>query len=123
VSVALSFVAPPPGFDPHTAFTLAPVDGADGLFVMNADGREDLRVYLVDPQTVIEGYAPTLSDDQVTELALGTPDDAMLLVVARPGGEGVTVNLMAPVVVNRATGAAAQVILEDQGYPLRAPLG
>src|SRR6185312_10809375 len=46
VSVTLSFVAPPPGFDPHTAFTLAPVDGADGLFVMNADGQEDLRVYL-----------------------------------------------------------------------------
>jgi flagellar assembly factor FliW len=44
-------------------------------------------------------------------------------VVARPGDAGVTVNLMAPVVINRATGIASQVILEDQDYPLRAPLG
>lgn len=32
-------------------------------------------------------------------------------------------NLLAPVIVNQTTGAAAQVILEDQDYPLRAPLG
>ena len=50
------------------------------------------------------------------------PADAMVLVVANPGQAGTTVNLMAPIVVNTATGASAQVILEGQDWPLRAEL-
>lgn len=123
MSALLTFVAPPPGLAPHTDFALAPVDGAEGLFAMKAVDDADLRLFLVDPQSVVGGYAPVLTDEQTDELALTSPEDAMLLVVARPGDAGVTVNLMAPVVINRATGIASQVILEDQDYPLRAPLG
>ncbi|UUT36048.1 flagellar assembly protein FliW [Microbacterium elymi] len=77
----------------------------------------------MDPQTVASGYAPILSEEQVADLGLASPDDAMLLVVAHPRRDGVSVNLLAPVVVNRTSGAASQVILEDQDYPLRAALG
>lgn len=122
MTAALSFVAPPPGLAPHVDFALAPVDSADGLFSLTAVDA-DLRLYLVDPATVVASYAPTLSDDQVAELGLESPEQAMLLVVAHPGRDGVSVNLLAPVVVNRATGAAAQVILEGQDYPVRVPLG
>lgn len=123
MTAALAFVSPPPGLAPHVDFALAPVEGADGLFTMRAVGQEELRLYLIDPQTVLGEYAPTLTNAQAADLALATPDDAMILVVAHPSADGVSVNLLAPVVVNRATGAAAQVILEDQDYPLRAPLG
>jgi flagellar assembly factor FliW len=77
---------------------------------------------VVDPSTVLNDYAPTLSDEQTAELSLESPDDALLLVVAHPADGGVCVNLLAPVVANRTTGTAAQVILEGQDYPLRAPL-
>lgn len=66
--------------------------------------------------------APELTDAQAADLALTSPDDAMLLVVARLADDGVTVNLMAPVVINRTSGVASQVILEGQDLPLRAPL-
>jgi len=123
MTAALTFTAPPPGLAPHVDFSLAPIDGADGLFALRAVADEALRLYLVDPSTVLSEYAPTLSDAQVDDLALGSPDDALVLVVAHPSAEGVSVNLLAPVVVNRTTGAAAQVILEDQDYPVRALLG
>ena len=123
MTAALTFLAPPPGLAPHVDFSLAPVDGADGLFAMRAVDDADLRLYLVDPSSVLSEYAPTLSDEQAESLALTTADDALILVVAHPGADGVSVNLLAPVIVNRATGAASQVILEDQDYPLRAPLG
>lgn len=123
MTAALTFTAPPPGLAPHVDFSLAPIDGADGLFALRAVADEALRLYLVDPSTVLSEYAPTLSDAQVDDLALRSPDDALVLVVAHPSAEGVSVNLLAPVVVNRTTGAAAQVILEDQDYPVRAPLG
>lgn len=123
MTAALTFLAPPPGLAPHVDFALAPVDGADGLFAMRAVDDADLRLYLVDPSSVLSEYAPMLSDEQAESLALTTADDALILVVAHPGADGVSVNLLAPVIVNRATGAASQVILEDQDYPLRAPLG
>lgn len=123
MSVALHFVSPPPGLAPHSEFLLAPVEGADGLFSMRARTAEELRMFLVDPRTVVADYAPVLSDEQTSELALASPDDALVLVVANPAADGVTVNLLAPVVVNTATGDAAQVILEGQDHPVRAPLG
>ena len=123
MTAALTFLAPPPGLAPHVDFALAPVDGADGLFSMRAVDDDELRLYLVDPRTVLSEYVPILTDEQADGLALGTPDDALILVVAHPAADGVSVNLLAPVIVNRNTGAASQVILEDQDYPLRAPLG
>lgn len=123
MSAAVAFVAPPPGLAPHTDFELAPVDGAEGLFSLRAVADETLRMFLVEPRTVVADYAPVLTDEQTAQLELTTPDDALLLVVANPGADGVHVNLLAPVVVNTATGAAAQVILEGQDYPVRARLG
>ncbi|GEC76226.1 MULTISPECIES: flagellar assembly protein FliW [Microbacterium] len=123
MTAALTFLAPPPGLAPHVDFALTPVDGADGLFSLRAVDDTELRLYLVDPRTVLSAYAPTLTDEQADGLALESPDDALILVVAHPSAEGVSVNLLAPVIVNQTTGAASQVILEDQDYPLRAPLG
>lgn len=123
MTAALTFLAPPPGLAPHVDFALAPVDGADGLFAMRAVQDAELRLYLVDPRTVLREYAPILTDEQADALALRDAEDALILVVAHPSAEGVSVNLLAPVIVNRTTGAASQVILEDQDYPLRAPLG
>lgn len=122
MTVALSFVAPPPGLAPHVEFALTPVDGSDGLFTMRAVDDAALRLYLVDPNTVLQDYAPTLTDEQTAQLSLESPEDALLLVVAHPAADGVSVNLLAPVVVNRGTGLASQVILEGQDFPLRAPL-
>jgi flagellar assembly factor FliW len=122
MTALLSFVAPPPGFAPHTEFVLEPVDGADGLFHLDAVDDAALRLYLVDPQTVVAGYTPELADEHVADLALTGPDDAMVLVVVSRGADGVHVNLMAPIVANRGTGAAAQVILDGQDFPLRAAL-
>jgi len=123
--VVLDFVAPPPGLAPHTGFELSPLAGAAGLFALRAIQDAELRLFLVDPSLVASqeaAYAPVLSDEQTTALGLTAPEDALVLVVANPGPEGVHVNLLAPVVVNTTTGRAAQVILEGQDLPVRAAL-
>lgn len=123
MSAVLDFVAPPPGFAPRTRFLLEPVPGADGLFSLDAADDQALRLYVVDPHGVAAGYSPTLSDDDVEALGLTAPEDAMLLLVVGRTASGVHVNLLAPIVVNRTTGVAAQLILDGQDLPLRAPLG
>lgn len=122
MTAALAFVTPPPGLAPHTSFTLDTVDGADGLFALSAVDDRGVRMFVVDPAAVALDYAPVLTDAQVADLGLRSPDDAQLLVVARLTDEGIGVNLLAPVVVNRPTGVAAQVILEGQDLPVRALL-
>jgi flagellar assembly factor FliW len=66
----------------------------------------------------------TLQRSQTRSVAyyLNAPEDAVVLVVANPGENGTTVNLLAPIVVNVATKICAQIILEDQEWPLQAHL-
>lgn len=122
MSAVLDFVSPPPGFASHTRFALDPVPGADGLFSLDALDDDALRVYVVDPQRVTTDYAPTLSDDDVQALGLTAAGEAMLLLVVGRSSDGLHVNLLAPIVVNSTTGVAAQLILDGQDLPLRAPL-
>lgn len=119
---ALTFVTPPPGLAPITDFTLNTVDGADGLYSLQAVPSPSTRLYVLDASVYLPDYAPYISSEQSAALSLTTPTDALVLVVVNPGEGSTTVNLMAPIVVNAATGVCAQVILEGQDWPLRAEL-
>ncbi|ROQ37329.1 flagellar assembly factor FliW [Frondihabitans sp. PhB188] len=122
MSASLSFVTPPPGLDPLVDFTLDEISGAAGLYSLHASDEPAKRLFVVDASVHLGHYSPEISTEQADLLGLTTPADALLLVVANPAPEGTTVNLMAPIVVNVTTGAAAQLILDEQEWPLRAPL-
>lgn len=124
------FVAPPFGLEPKVDFVLDEIEGAVGLFALRAvdaddaaDDAADVRLFVLDASVHLTDYSPVITDEQTALLELTDADDAMLLVVATPASSGMTVNLLAPVVVNRVTGAGAQLILEGQDWPLRAELG
>ena len=120
---ALSFVSPPPGLAPLTDFVLNEIDGADGLYALQASAHPATRLFVLDAAIFLPNYTPTISNEQSSALSLTTPDDALVLVVVNPGESTTTVNLMAPIVVNARTGACAQLILDDQDWPLHAELG
>lgn len=120
---ALRFVTPPPGLAPHTAFALEPVDTDAGLFSLAAIDEPGIRVFVVDRDAVVPDYAPVLTAAQLQPIGVTSLQDTRVLLVARLTDEGVTVNLLAPVVVDPCTGVAAQVILEGQDLPVRALLG
>jgi flagellar assembly factor FliW len=121
-TMAVTFTAPPPGFSPVVEFELAPVAGAVGLFTLKDRDGADLRLYLVDPAVFVPDYAPEFNDDQLAPLGTAAPGDVSAYVVATMAEEGPVVNLLAPILVNAATQAAAQVILDDARWPLRAQL-
>ncbi|RJU02758.1 flagellar assembly protein FliW [Arthrobacter frigidicola] len=122
MSAAVSFTAPPPGFEPHVEFTLAAIDGADGLYSLTAAEDRGLRVFVVDPAIYLPEYLPRFSAELLEAIGLGSAQDPQVLVVARPGGEATTVNLLAPVLLNPETGQGSQVILSDQHWPVQAEL-
>lgn len=116
-----AFVTPPPGLAPLTDFHFEPVPGADGLFTLTAADEPAVRLFLLDAATYVPDYSPQFSAVQRDSLGADVPE-AHLFVVANPGPGGTTVNLAAPIVLDPGTGRCAQLILEGQGYPLRAAL-
>lgn len=121
------------GFPDHRRFLLVRVedagkgDGEGELFLLRSVEDEALRFVVVPPSPWFPDYTPELPSDAAEELALDDADDALVLLVVNtgPGGEegGATANLMAPVVVNRRTRHAAQVVLGESPYSLREPFG
>jgi flagellar assembly factor FliW len=122
MSVSLRFVVSPPGLSPLLDFTLTEIDGADGLYRMDADRDRAIRIFVINASVYLPDYAPVISDEDCELLHIRQPEDALVLVVTNPGEDGTTVNLLAPIVVNSATGICAQIILDGQEWPLRAQL-
>ncbi len=120
MSTALTFVESPPGLAPLVDFDLDVVDGAPGLYTLRAE--TGLRLFLVDAPVYVPWYEPDLDAESLAMVgAAAGGETADVMVVATISDGAPIVNLMAPVLVNRRTGAAAQVILGDE-WPLRAQL-
>lgn len=121
----LRFVAPLLGLERLDRFALVSLGEGSPLFALTSTHDPDVSVLVLAPAAVFDDYAPEL--DAVTRAALGLGDgEEHLLLVVVTAAESLaasTANLLAPVVVNPATMAAAQVVLTGSDLPLRAPLG
>lgn len=122
MTASLAFITPPAGLAPLIRFTLNEVPGAEGLYSLRAVDNSAIRLFVLDAAIYLPDYSPEISDEYSRALDLHTPEDAMVLVVANPGEHGTRMNLLAPIVVNVHSGDCAQVILDDQDWPLQAEL-
>jgi len=123
VPETLEFVTAPPGMMSLRRFALDALDDVGALFAMRSTEQSGVRLFVVPPRVYVPDYAPAI--DAGTRAALGLEGaEPVLLVVVHPGEDGrpPTANLLAPVAVNPATGAAVQVVLDGDDWPLRAPL-
>jgi flagellar assembly factor FliW len=140
----LDFVHPIPGFSGLRRFVLVRLDeednGTEGalrgplddagerssmLYELRSVDRADVRFMVAAPSAFFSGYEIELADEDCGDLGLASPGDALVLVMLTVGADAAstTANLLAPVVVNARTRAAAQVILTGSDWPVRAPLG
>lgn len=122
---ALTFGTGIAPFPTHTEFTLDAVADDGPLFWLRAATPGGPEFVAIDPVAYFPYYAPEVPDTVVTELGLNVDNAAVLALVSIPasGAADATANLLAPVVVNKNTGAAAQVVLHDEdAYPVKARL-
>lgn len=118
----LHFEAGLVGFPDARRFVLVGGDG--GAFELRSLDDATADFVVVAPAPFFPDYAPMIDDATAERLELTTADDALVLLVVTLGGrpQDATANLLAPLVVNRRTRQGAQVVLNSQPYPLRAPL-
>jgi flagellar assembly factor FliW len=83
---------------------------------MRLQGPDGLDFVVIEPGGIIANYEVELFDEDADLLGIQTAEDATILniVTVRPGANATaTVNLTAPVVINRHRGIAKQCILQN----------
>ena len=109
------------GFPDAKRYALVEVPEASPLFLLRSLDEPGLEFVVVPPAVFFPDYAPEVDDASAARLALTDAQDALLLVVLTVNDAGATANLLAPILINQRTRAAAQVVLHGD-WPLRAPL-
>jgi flagellar assembly factor FliW len=78
--------------------------------------------WIVEPGRLFDDYLVAIPEADVASLGLVDASDVLVFVIVAPGDPVPTVNLFAPIVVNRRSLVGAQVILEDSGYACAVPV-
>ncbi len=113
-----------PGFSHLQFFRLLSEDENSPFYVLQSQEQEEqVEFWIVDPFIFFQDYEFTLPQQAKEQLRITeeTPIAVVNIVTVRPDGQ-VTVNLKAPIVINRENRMAKQVILNDEKYELRKPL-
>jgi len=121
----ITFPAGLPGFPHAHQFELAPWGPAGSPFLLLSSIEDpDVGFVVVPPWVFYPEYEFELDTGTAERLALTAAEDAVVFTVVtlRERPEDSTVNLLGPIVVNRFSHEAAQVVLPSAGYSVRAPL-
>lgn len=121
--IAVRFVAGMPGLDGYTRYNLIGIDDSP-VYWLQCEDEPEIALPVVDAFAISSGYSFTLSTADTELLGLAHPADSLVLAVltvARGTGT-ITANLLAPIVVNRNTWAAKQVILDGTRHSLHHPV-
>jgi flagellar assembly factor FliW len=121
----ITFPAGLPGLPAElTDFELVAAAEDSPFFFLQSLQDENTGFILVNPFAFFPDYEFDLPEEDARALGIKAPEEAAVfcIVNASRGLARATVNLLAPVVVNAATGTARQVVLVDERYSIRHPL-
>ena len=113
-----------PGFSGlHRFLALSLAEQPNFVWLQSLDDPK-IALPAADPWQIFGDYEPRLPVYATETLELGGPEDFTILcvVVVTKDAQEMTMNLMAPIVVNLKTNRARQVMLENSTYSVRAPI-
>jgi flagellar assembly factor FliW len=111
-----------PGFPSSRHFRLeALAPELQPFCVMRSVSETGISFVLVPPGTLFPDYTIEIDEQHVANLGLESADDAMVFTIVTLG-QSPTANLLGPLVVNRRTRAAAQVVQYQSSYRAAEPL-
>ena len=116
----ITMAVPMPGFPAHREFVLVRLNDDGLLYAFTSIQDPELRFLVAPPEPFFPDYAPEIENEVFSALNTKDPDRLLLLTVITAGVEETTANLLAPIVVDRDSMRAMQVVLSGTGYPVRA---
>jgi flagellar assembly factor FliW len=116
----ITMAVPMPGFPAHREFVLVRLNEEGLLYAFTSIDDPELRFLVAPPEPFFPEYAPEIEDEVFAALNTKDPDRLLLMVVITAGVNETTANLLAPIVVDRDSMRAMQVVLNGSGLPVRA---
>jgi flagellar assembly factor FliW len=116
----ITMAVPMPGFPAHREFVLVRLNDDGLLYAFTSVEDPELRFLVAPPEPFFPDYAPEIDEDVFAALNTRDADRLLLLTVITAGVNETTANLLAPIVVDRDTMRAIQVVLSGSGLPVRA---
>lgn len=116
------------GFPDATRYLRVPVVDAEGWLWLQSVDDPDLAFLAIAAFRFFPDYDIVVPDPDVAALEIEDPSqvDVLALVTMRRADsgavEGITANLLGPVVVNTTSGRGRQVVLADSPYSTREPV-
>ncbi len=110
-----------PGFEDLRKFAVVS-QGTEPIMWLVSLEDENIALPVIDPWIVRVDYDVKIPKEVVESLKLEKEEDVQVwsvLVIPKDNPDGMTINLLAPIVVNKKTGKAMQVILDTDEYDIR----
>ena len=113
-----------PGFSDLRGFLALSLPEQPSFVWLQSVDDPKIALPAADPWQVFSDYEPRLPVYATETLDLRSPEDFTILcvVVVTKDAEEMSMNLLAPIVVNLKTNRARQVMLENSNYPVKAPM-
>lgn len=110
-----------PGFLDEKAFVHLPHEENSPFSFLQSTAEADLSFLLVEPFFFLPDYEFVLEDELAGELELSpeNPPQVFLIGTVKEKLTDMTVNLLAPLVINRDKGLGRQIILDNKDYSIR----
>jgi flagellar assembly factor FliW len=118
----ISMAVPMAGFPAHQDFALVRLHEEGLLYALTSVKDPEVRFLVAPPEPFFPDYAPELENEVFAALNTKDPDRLLIMVVISAGVNETTANLLAPIVIDRDSRRAMQVVLNGSDMPIRAIL-
>ena len=110
-----------PGFPAETKYAVFPYDTDSPFTIMQSISNPDLTFLLADPYRFYNDYIFELDDAMAKERGFTEENPPLVYTVAtmRDTLEQMTVNLLAPIIINWPKQTGAQIIIENKYYSVQ----
>jgi flagellar assembly factor FliW len=116
----IDLAVPMPGFPAHRQFVLVRLNNDGLLYAFTSVDDPELRFLVAPPEPFFPDYAPEIEDEVFAALNTKDSDRLLVMVVITAGVNETTANLLAPIIVDRDSRRAMQIVLQGSGLPVRA---
>jgi len=110
------------GFPKYQRYVLMEAGEESYFWWLQSIEAPDLAFVVTDPSLFVPTYKVPLRAEQMSELGMGSLDEAQVLVIVNKRDQLLTGNLQGPLVVHVGDRVGQQLVLSDRRFTTRVPL-
>ncbi|WP_123053464.1 flagellar assembly protein FliW [Clostridium sp. JN-1] len=113
-----------PGFENLKNFILVPAEENKLFYILHSMEDTNVGIIVISPFNVMKDYEFDLNDYKVSELNIKNQKDIIVVNTVNLSSkiENITINLKAPIIINKDENIGEQLILDKSNYPIKYPL-